>query len=312
MADFDPQQPSDNESKDTAPAQPARRQWEYSGSCGDSCGCEGKREGRRDDGRDGETDSFVSDWSGAEKSLEEQAASFEARQSEMADAERMESAPPRPETFWGDLVRSQVGPQTAASTALARQVDIEAKGVQSETFWADLVRSQSTGSSGSASTSDDSARVVSSLTDRPTGMGWADDEASEWAPPQREYEPVQPAGEPLEGESGSDVAWSTPVSAQDDWETARSEGMSFESAGGSRPSLMAAAVEAAKAVKQPKEKKAKATKAAKPVAKKVKAKKPATKAKKPAAKAKKPAAKKVVKKATPAPKITKAPTRRAA
>ena len=297
MADFDSQGPADNEAKDKAPKPYGSEQCDDSGSC---CGS-GYARWRQDEGGSCEGDSFVADWSGAEKTLEAQAAAFEATH----------DAPRKPDAFWVDLVKSQQPTgEEVSSTQLTARVET-AVGAQSEQFWADLVASQKTGTSSPAP-------LISSLSNPPTGMGWADDEASEWSPPEREertYEPVQDAGEPVEIEASArrdDVEWSQPASAEQDFETARSEGMAFDVAGeSSAPTLMSAAVEAAR-----KQAKAKKASAKKPAEKKVKAKKaPATKAKKPAAKkaaAKKPTAKKVVKKATPAPKITKAPTRRAA
>jgi hypothetical protein len=297
MADFDSQGPADNEAKDKAPKPYGSEQCDDSGSC-----CGGSGRWRQDEGESCETDSFVADWSGAEKTLEAQAAAFEATHAEAR----------KPEAFWVELVQSQqpTAPETESSTALTVRFQTRV-GVQSEQFWADLVASQKTGETSPAP-------LISTLSNPPTGMGWSEDEASEWSPPEREertYEPVQDAGEPVEIEASArrdDVEWSQPASAEQDFETARSEGMAFDVAGeSSAPTLMSAAVEAAR-----KQAKAKKASAKKPAEKKVKAKKaPATKAKKPAAKkaaAKKPTAKKVVKKVTPAPKITKAPTRRAA
>ena len=316
MAEFDPQEPADHREKNQA------GQCEDSGSC---CGGHARRE----------ENEFVADWSGAEKTLEAQAAAFEATH----------AAPRTPEAFWVELVQSQSPTQdnfvASNSTGLAARPGT-AVGVQSEQFWvdlvasqksaapsgqlwADLVASQKTGEAESSAV--EASPVISSLSNPPTGMGWSDDEAAEWSAPEgeqerREYDPVQPAAEPVEAEASArrdDVEWSTPASAEQDWASARSEGLRFEpSAEGeteSQPSLMAAAVEAAQ-----KQAKAKKTAAKKAVAKKPAAKKPAVKktvkAKKPAAPkkaaAKKPAARKVVKKVAPPPKITKAPTRRAA
>ena len=310
MAEFDPQGPSDNEAKNQAEqaedccgGESCRSDKSYDKSYSDRSYTD--ESFRSDPYR---SDSFVADWSGAESKLAAQADAFEASNSE----------PRKPEQFWVELVQSQqVTPQATESTELARpQAD---GGGQSQQFWADLVRSQQpTGSDTPTFTSSSE----SSLTKPPTGMGWSDDEASEWAPPerevQREYEPVQPAGEPVEAEASArrdDVEWSSPASDAQDWASARSEGMHFEPSSepsaetaSEQPSLMQAALEAARS--QPAAKKAKAEKksAAKKTAKKP-AKKTAAKAKKPA---KKPAAKKVVKKTPPAPKITKAPTRHAA
>ena len=355
MADFDPQNPAD-ESNGTATSSP--------GSCcggapgGSACGDE----------------AFVADWSHAEGALSAQADAFEARRAAgeaftpddafWADLVRSQRDASKPgEAFWADLVRSQrdtsrpgeafwaelvrsqgVTPSGGESTRLARRFEPRV-GVQSEAFWAELVRSQQPAST----TADSDYRRVPSphaytLTSPPTGMGWADDEASEWAPPESGREPaedeaVQPAGEPVEAEvAGSaprdDVEWGVPVSAEEDWALARSEGMAFEPASDEVPSLMSAAVEAAQRqakggastqARRDAQPKATKTRAAKPaVAKKPAAKKAPARAKQPAAKAqpkpkkllvkkaKKPAAKKPVKKAAPAGKITKAPTRRAA
>jgi hypothetical protein len=304
MAEFDTQGPSD-ESKHNQAAQ--------NESCcgGHSCG------GGRDQFDSG-NDSFISDWSGAETRLEAQAAAFEASHAE----------PRKPEQFWVDLVASQQPQEGEGSTALARRTHSET-GVQSGQFWAelvasqrgpnalwgDLVRSQRPAASDASGAAQDEAFRYASAT-KPTGMGWSDGEADEWAPPERTFEPVQPAGEPVEADATTrrdDVEWGAPASAEQDWATARSEGLAYDPTSEERPSLMAAAVEAAQ--QQTRAKKTRKPAAKKAVAKQAKAKKPASKAKKPAAKkaaAKKPAAKRVVKKAAPAPKITKAPTRRAA
>src|SRR5688572_10464241 len=262
MADFDSQGPADNEAKDKAPKPYGSEQCDDSGSC---CG---SGRWRQDENGSCEADSFVADWSGAEKTLEAQAAAFEAAN----------DAPRKPEAFWVDLVKSQQPTgEEAASTGLTVRVD-GVVGVQSEQFWADLVASQKTGTPSSAP-------LISSLSNPPTGMGWSDDEASEWSPPEREehhYEPVEDAGEPVEVEASArrdDVEWSQPASAEQDFATARSEGMAFDPQGESAtPSLMSQAVEEA-------QKQAKARKAKKPAEKKAKSKKaPAAKAKKPAAK----------------------------
>ena len=307
MADFDPQRPSD-ESKQNQAAQ--------NEACCGGHSCGGDR-----DHFDADSDSFISDWSGAETRLEAQASAFEASHTE----------PRKPEQFWVDLVASQQRESgQSTTTALAKITDSAASGM-SETFWAelvasqrgpnalwdDLVRSQQPGESeASGASQEEPVRFAS--TGKPSGMGWSDDEADEWAPPERTYEPVQPAGEPVEADADAntrrdDVEWSAPASAEEDWATARSEGLAYEPTAEERPSLMAAAVEAAQ--EQAKAKKSRKPAAKKTATKQAKAKKPASKAKKPAAKktaAKKPTAKKVVKKAAPAPKITKAPTRRAA
>ena len=326
MADFDPQGPADNEPKNQAE--------QAESCCGSGRSCENDRPESfvRDPFSH---DSFVADWSGAEKSLEAQAESFEVRQSELAQTDRPASE--RSETFWVELVQSQqpqtVEGQSTPSTelTLARE---SAVGTQSEQFWADLVRSQqptsAVSSAESTSSSESTSRPVSWLSTPPTGMGWAEDEASEWSPPEREqapeqapeesreetraYEPVQSAAEPVEAEASAsrdDVEWGMPASASQDWASARSEGFAQNESTDEKPSLMAAAVEAAQAQAKAKKK----TAAKKPAAKKAAAKKPA-KAKKTVVKkaaAKKPAAKKAVKKAAPPPKITKAPpTKKAA
>ena len=327
MADFEPQNPADQSTDTAAPS---------SGSCcgGGACGGTGGSTGGNTGSRD---DAFVADWSHAEKTLAAQADTFEARHGQgrafepndafWADLVRSQGATSRPDgTFWAELVRSQgVTPAAEQPTQLARRFEPRV-GVQSAAFWEELVRSQQPTSGGASL---DYRRVPSptayTLTSPPTGMGWGDDEASEWAPPERQerrYDAVQPAGEPVEVEASAsrdDVEWGVPASAEQDWASARSEGLSYEPASDEKSPLRVAAG-AAPAAAQPKAKKTRAAKAAaqkKPAAKKpLKAKKPAAaKAKKPVVKkaaAKKPAAKKLVKKAPPAPKITKAPTRRAA
>lgn len=314
MAQYDPESDNQQAAENEANNKPAERredapsselQWDF-GHCGcdDSCGSDasGPDSSRSDPFR---SDSFVADWSGAEKSLVEQAESFEARQAEMQPR-------PQPETFWLDLVRSQgVTPSPAASSErtaeAAASAEASAETGRSEQLWQDLVRSQQPESGGADTASTSIGEYGPS---KPTGMGWAEDEASEWAPPEREAdyireeEPVEAAAEPLEAAATArrdDVEWAEPASARDDFEATRSEALDAEA----HPrTLMEAAVEAAQA-------KQKKPRAKKPAAKKTAAKK--TVAKKPAKKtaAKKPAAKKAVKKA-PVGKITKAPTRRAA
>jgi hypothetical protein len=301
MAEFDPQGPSDNEAKNQAE--------QAEDCCGGQCRSDKSYTDESFRSDPYRSDSFVADWSGAESKLAAQADAFEASNSE----------PRKTEQFWVELVQSQqVTPQATESTELARPEG--AVGAQSQQFWADLVRSQQPTESDTPTFTSSSHSSLN----KPTGMGWSDDEASEWAPPerevQREYEPVQPAGEPVEAEASArrdDVEWSAPASESQDWASARSEGMSFEPSAettSEQPSLMQAALDAAQS--QPKAKKAKgekktaAKKAKKPAAKKKTAtKKTAAKAKK---SAKKPAAKKVVKKTPPAPTITPAPTRHAA
>ena len=361
MADFDPQQPADkkpqgfNQNTDdsgsaggattpggaessqdwsdfgrTVPAT-AARQWEFSHSCCDSgstadcqepedCGAKSSQDESSHD--ESPTQSFFSDWSAAEarsastSAAGEGAAAFEPRRTPSS----------MPETFWVELVRSQVsGAAARESTDLARVSPETVVGAQSEKFWSDLVASQRPESADAA--------TWSSASSKPAGMGWSDEEAAEWSPPERETEfpadrdaeVLETAGEAVGEAVGADASarrdgleWSVPETASEAWQAARSEGL------GETRSLMAAAVEAAQPGAQAKVKKARAAKAAtekKPAAKKAVAKKPAAKAKKPAVKkaaaakkpaAKKPGAKKVVKKLAPPPKITKAPTRRAA
>lgn len=315
MADFDPQQSAENEANNAPKRDDARNQscdasgpQDYSGA---GCGCGHGQGYGKYNSYDGESldtsndfdtsraDSFVADWSGAEKSLAEQAESFETRKAEMDQG--------MPQQFWVDLVRSQKPESTTETvvpvTVRGESLSGESQSGESQQLWSDLVRSQQ------ASAAELGEAAVTSSHSKPTGMGWAEDEASEWAPPEREYEPAGAAAEPVEAGSGrrDDVEWATPVSAQDDWETVRTEALTAE---GKPHSLMEAAVEAAAALPEPKQKKTRA--ARKPAAKKpAKAKK--TVAKKPAKKpVKKAAAKKVVKKTPPAPKIVKDPTRRAA
>ena len=295
MADYDPQQSAENEANNNKPrsqgdcGQSSSREWEH------GCGCDSRRDetdlGSSDPYR---SSSFVSDWSGAEQSLAHQADSFEARKAEMEQ-------PKQPERFWLDLVKSQETPAATETAETAPQ--------QTEGLWPDLVSSQfSPPSESSMSTP---SEYVSSH--KPSGMGWADEEASEWAPPEREAdytraaEPVEAAAEQYESETTAlarrdDVEWSEPASAQDEFALTRSEALSAEEP---QRTLMDAAVEAAQS--QPTKARApRKTAAKKPAkAKKTVAKKPAKKAA-----AKKPA-KKAVKK-TPAPKIVKDPTRRAA
>jgi hypothetical protein len=292
MADFDPQQPAENEAANKPQSQDEQStspRWDEGRGCGsgrDQCGSSDYRsESYRSD--------FVADWSGAERSLAEQAESFEARKAEMEQ-------PKQPERFWLDLVKSQQTTDAQAAEAAPRQ---------SEGLWSDLVSSQF------SPPAEPREAAPEYLTSKPTGMGWADEEASEWAPPEREAdytratEPVEAAAEGFEPETTAlarrdDVEWSEPASAQDEFASTRSEALSADE----HPrTLMDAAVEAAQAAP----KKGRATR-------KTAAKKPAkakkTVARKPAKKtaAKKPAAKKAARK-TPAPKIVKAPpTRRAA
>jgi hypothetical protein len=358
MADFDPQQPADkkpqgfNQNTDdsgsaggattpggaessqdwsdfgrTLPATTSR-QWEFSHSCCDSgstadcqepedCGAKSSHDGSRSESP---TQSFFADWSAADTRSE---LTSSAAGAEAAAFVPRPTPSSQPETFWAELVRSQVsGAAGRESTDLARVSPETVVGAQSEKFWSDLVASQRPESADAA--------TWSSASSRPAGMGWSDEEAAEWSPPERETEfPVDRDAEVLEtpGDAvGADASarrdgleWSVPETASEAWQAARSEGL------GETKSLMAAAVEAAQPEAQAKVKKGRAAKSAtekKPAAKKTAAKKPAAaKAKKPAVKkaaaakkpmAKKPTAKKVVKKVAPPPKITKAPTRRAA
>src|SRR6185503_14181713 len=129
-AEFDPQGPADNEAKDKASTS-------GSGHCDDSGSCcgSGYTRWRQDEGDSCESDSFVADWSGAEKTLQAQASAFEANHSE----------PRKPDAFWVELVASQKAPEGgSSSTELVARVET-AVGAQSEQFWADLVASQKTG-----------------------------------------------------------------------------------------------------------------------------------------------------------------------
>ena len=353
MADFDPQQPADkkpqgfNQNTDdsgsaggattsggaessqdwsdfgrTVPATTSR-QWEFSHSCCDSGSTADCQEpddcGAKSSNDESPTQSFFSDWSAAEARSE---ATSSAAGAEAAAFVPRPTPSSQPETFWAELVRSQVsGAAGRESTDLARVSPETVVGAQSERFWSDLVASQRPESADAA--------TWSSASSKPAGMGWSDEEAAEWSPPERETEFVDRDAEVLEtaGEAvGADATarrdgmeWSVPATSSEEWAEARSEGL------GETKSLMAAAVEAAQPEAQAKVKKARAPRSAaekKPAAKKTAARKPAAaKAKKPAVKkaaaakkpaAKKPAAKKVVKKLAPPPKITKAPTRRAA
>lgn len=301
MAEFDPYEPAENESKEQAREQDTSGHGQSRPSDYDQCGCDSTRTGpgqfdferRQACETDApRSDSFVADWSGAEKSLAEQAASFEAREIELSQ--------PEPQTFWNGLVQSQDPMSPIESSELSRPQ-------QSEQFWGDLVRSQA-----SPATSESAESFSGFVSSKPTGMGWAEDEASEWAPPQREHEPVEAAAEAVESENTAptrrdDVAWGLPASAQDAWESVRSEALDADS----KPqSLMDAAVKVAEA----KEKKARAKKPA--AKKKAKAKKPAARKTVKKAAAKKKAVKKVVKKAptvkNPPMPIENDPTRRAA
>lgn len=229
-----------------------------------------------------------------------------------------------PATFWGALVRSQQTASDESTTGRERVV-----GVQSAQFWAALVRSQRPADQGDASEESYGMWLPS---DRPAGrIGFIGD-ASEWSREPRAFESVQSAAEPIEIEASArrdDVEWSAPASSNEDWASARSEGLSYDGTMSAPPKLAAKRSPAATAVERTaKVRTAKRTGVKKRAAKKAapavaKAKKAATaKAKKPAPKttkssAKKPVAKKfvvkkLVKKTTPAPRITKAPTRRAA
>jgi hypothetical protein len=299
MAEFDPQEPAENQKNEPAgqsdaPGGPlartddprlGERQWEVS-----SCDAGGARTGGCGCG-----ESSRSDFSGTEYGRSE-------TPSEYAGAPAESVARTQPQSFWVDLVKSQAATPADDSAAVASEPVREEVGSQSQQFWSALVQSQQPTAADAAA--------------RDTYSG-EEDERSDWQPLRHEAEPVSPAAEPLETEATADradVAWSVPQSTKEEWESARSEAQDAEASEGKPTTLMAAAVEAAltaaKAKKRPKAKAAK-----KPAEKKVKSTKTAAaKAKKPAVKkaaAKKPAAKKVVKKA-PAPRITKAPTRRAA
>src|SRR5438477_3769411 len=170
MADFDPQQSSENEagnqpdqygesrSRQQRPAHPWDAQ-ENNSHCG--CGSDGDSEGGSCDlGSGNRPDSFVADWSGAEKSLSEQAASLETRNAEMASEMTTPADQGLSQEFWGDLVRSQL-PESGPTPEYAQEV------------------------------SDSSSHY--SVNSQPHGMGWAQDEASEWSPPAREEERVDAA-----------------------------------------------------------------------------------------------------------------------
>ena len=273
MAEFDPQEPAENQKNQPAGASDqafdrtnspwlGERQWELSSCDAGGCG-----------------DSPRKDYKDYEASRDGGTEYDRAEPGEPASTELV--ARTQPESFWVDLVKSQQPAEGAAAKPVRETI-----GTQSTEFWSALVQSQQPSES---------------------------DEASDWQPLRHEQEPVSPAAEPVEVEASADradVAYVPPQSTTEEWESARSEAQDADE---SKPTLMAAAVEAAQGAKAKKAPKAKAAK--KPAEKKVKSKK-TTAAKKPAAKkaAKRPAAKKVAKKAPPPriTKITKAPTRRAA
>jgi hypothetical protein len=298
MAEFDPQEPAENQKNEPAGQTDAagnplartdnpwlgERQWEVS-----SCDAGSARTGGCGCG-----ESSRSDFSGTEYGRSE-------APSEYSGAPAEASSRTQPESFWVDLVKSQAATPTDDSAAVASEPVREDVGAQSQQFWSALVQSQQPTAADAAA--------------RDTYSG-EEDERSDWQPLRHEAEPVSPAAEPVETEAvadRADVAWSVPQSAKEEWESARSEAQDAEASEAKPATLMAAAVEAAQteAAKAKRAPKAKAAK--KPAEKKAKSKK-TTAAKKPTVKkaaAKKPAAKKAVKK-TPPPKITKAPTRRAA
>jgi hypothetical protein len=323
MAEFDPQQPGDDESKSPTSGDPESRQWEFSSPFSQShsqshsrpccsgdadcekpeaCEAEFGHDASRDPHRDAglpRNESFVADWSGMERPSELEPSSYDtpsygssSYESPTYDAQHSEQ---QPEKLWDDLVRSQAS-ESSESGDVARTADETGRPARSGQYWSET---------GDASSSQA----------KPSGMGWGDDEASEWAPPARDGERVDAAAQPLDSELTAqerrdDVEWGTPASAQDEWTSVRSEALSAES---KSDSLMGGA-EAA----QPEKKKA----ARKTTAKKkatAKSKKKTAAKKKPAKKAaKKKTAKKVVKKAPAttegAPTVTtdQDPERRAA
>ena len=221
MADFDPQQPAENEEgnqpdqfgesrpRQQRPAHP----WDAQ-EANSHCGC-GSDNDSCDLGSGNRPDSFVADWSGAEKSLSEQASSFESRNAEMA-SEMSSSDQGLSQEFWGDLANAQNRPADASSQ-------------QSKQLWSDLVRSQNPEAPYAEEVSDSSSHY--STHSQPRGMGWSQDEASEWSPPRDER--VEAAGEPLDYETPSlsrrdDFELATPASARDDWQSMRSEAMQGE------------------------------------------------------------------------------------
>lgn len=244
-----------------------------------------------------------------------------------------------PPTFWDVLVKSQL---TASDQPAPRPERVIR--VQSAQLWEAIVRSQRPADQGAAS---DESYATWLPSDRPAGrIGFAGD-ASGWSREPDAFEPVQSAAEPIEIEASArreDVEWSAPASSNEDWASARSEGLSYDGTISAPPmfapkrSPVAPAAKKAAKVRTGRRTVAK-NRAAKKAAPGVsKAKKAATaRANKPAPEAKKQATrkpvarkvvakkvlarkvtakkfvpKKLVKKTTPAPRITKAPTRRAA
>jgi hypothetical protein len=296
MAEFDPQEPAENQSKNQpagqsdAPGGPlartdnpwlGERQWEVS-----SCDTGSARTGGCGCGETPRKEYSATDYDSAETP------------SEYSGAPAEYVARTQPGSFWVDVVKSQ---QPADDSAAAASEPVrEEVGKQSEQFWSALVQSQQ--------------RTASDLT--PVAEEADEDERSDWQPLRHEAEPVSPAAEPVETEAVAergDIAWSMPQSTKEEWESARSEAQDAESSEGKPTTLIAAAVEAAQAEAAKAKKAPKARAAKKPAEKKAKSRK-TTAAKKPAAKklaAKKVAVKKTVKKTAPV-KITKAPTRRAA
>jgi hypothetical protein len=308
MAEFDPQQPGDNEEDEKrASEQSGSRQWEYENradgrSCcsGDSdcelpdaCEADLSRDGHRDAGLP-HNESFVSDWA-SERPSELQPTSFDTPSygsssyetpAETSSFEPRRSQEEQPEKFWVDLVNSQLAPELGD---VARTADEGGRPAQSGQYWSEM---------GGAAP-------------KPSGMGWNEDEASEWSPPARD-ERVDAAAEPVESMTQSrrdDVEWGTPASAQDEWSSVRSEALGADS---KSEGMMAA---------QPEKKakaKAKTAGKKKATAKTAKGKKKAAAKKKPAKKAaaKKKTAKKLVKKPATteaAPTVTtEDPERRAA
>lgn len=283
MAEFDPQEPAENQKNE--PAADARspwaaeRQWEVSSCDTGGCGC-------GDTPRSEYKDYTASTYSGTEYGTPASPEADSAATNEYV-------VRTQPQSFWVDLVSSQPAPSETAPAA--SETAREEVGKQSEQFWSALVQSQTAGADANRSDKEY--------------------ESSDWQPLRNVAEPVSPAAEPVEAEASADradVAWTLPQTTSEEWASARSEAQDAE-AGESKPTLMSAAVEAAQSTaKAKKAPKAKAEK--KPAEKKAKSKKTAA-AKKPAAKkvaARKPAAAKKAVKKTPAPKIIKAPTRRAA
>src|SRR3954471_9446416 len=227
MGDVDPQQSSENEagnqpdqygesrSRNQRPVHPWDAQ-EANSHCG--CGSDGES---CDLGSGNRPDSFVADWSGAEKSLSEQASSFETRNAEMASEMTTPADEGLPSEFWGDLANSQRRAADAASS----------NPQQSGQLWDDLVQSQLPESGKTPEYAEEVGDSSShySVNSQPRGMGWSQDEASEWAPPSRDERMDAAGGAPgYETPALSrrdDFELATPASAQDDWQSVRSEAM---------------------------------------------------------------------------------------